>query len=169
MNGTPSRSDQRECRHENCPRKQTSANSPMPCLSGIDVAHGDVGSVRNAIRAMPRKIPSCSRSTSLSRTAGGGGDVTDLSGNIDITTINSSGLPGSIPQRSSRPTHHPINLSDRQGTWWLERSVVSTAVYERNATKNPPLCITTSAPHLNGSWSGGGPNVESTINLPPMA
>ena len=44
-----------------------------------------------------------------------------------------------------------------------------TAAHGCNVTKNPPLCITTSAPHLNGSWSGGGPNVESTINLPPTA
>ena len=168
MNGTPSRSDQRECRHESCPRKQTSASLRAPSLSGIDVAREGVRSVRNAIRATLQTIPSCSRSTSLSRTAGGN-NVMDLSGNIDITTINSSGLPGSIPQRSSRPIHRPTNLSDRQDTWWLERPMVLTAVYERNATKNPPLCMATSAPHLNGSWSGGGPNVESTINLPPMA
>ena len=168
MNGTPSRSDQRECRHERYPRKQTSASSQAPCLSGIDVAHEDVASVRNATRAMPQKIPSCSRNTSWSRTAGTN-NVMGLSGNIDITTINSSGLPGSIPQQSSQPTHHPTNLSDHQDTWWLERSVALTAVFEHNATQNPPLCITTSAPHLNGSWSGGGPNVESTINLPPAA
>ena len=129
MNDTPSRSNQRECRHENCPRKYSSASSRVPCLSGIDVAREDGGSVKSAIRATPQKIPSCSRSTFLSRTAGAN-NVMALSGNIDITTINSSGLPGSIPQRSSRPTHRPTNLSDHQDTWWLECSVVLTTIYE---------------------------------------
>lgn len=150
MSGIQSRSDQQECRHEHCPRKQALASSRAPCLSGIDVAHAGVGSSRNAIRATPRKIPSRCRSTSLSQTACAS-NVMGSSGNIDITTINSGGLPGSIPRWSLRPTRHPTNLSDHQDIWWLECAVVSAAVHGCNVTKSLPLCITTSAPHLNGS------------------
>ena len=33
--------------------------------------------------------------------------------------------------------------------------------------RDVPLCMTMSAPHLKGYWSGGGPNVESTRSQPP--
>ena len=149
MNDIQTRSDQQECRHERYPRKQISASSRAPCLSEIDVAHEDGGSVRNAIGATPRKIPSHSRTVSWSQTAGTS-NVTDSSGNIDIRRSIQADVPGSIPQRFSRPTHHPTNLSDRQDTWWLRCPVIFTIVYKRSVN-NLPLCITTSAPHLNGS------------------
>lgn len=32
-----------------------------------------------------------------------------------------------------------------------------------------PECITISAPHLNGSWRGGGPKVASMVRIAPRA
>ena len=34
---------------------------------------------------------------------------------------------------------------------------------------NSPLCTTMSAPHLNGYWRGGGPNVASISSQPPAS